>query len=330
VSDPHLTDEELLAFLLGGLEPEEQTRIAGLLQGDAVLAQRLDRLRARIEPLRESDEHFEPAGDLVNRTLDAIPELVSTSPAAGEIDPKAQYSWGDWGVVAVAALVVFCLLFPGVVSSRELDRQNRCTYRLQRLGSALAAFADVNARHQIPSVDLDGPMSFAGSYAIRLKDLGLIDDDQLVWCPSVEGADCAFGSIPTRETIEVSNGAQLVHLQKIAGGSYAYNLGYRHDGRYETPRLMGRSQFAIMADAPASERDGRAIWIVHGGRGANVLFEDGHVQFVHSVESLPWIDNPFSNHVGKQEAGVDPNDSSLGPSHLNPVGRPTISKVRSE
>lgn len=122
---------------------------------------------------------------------------------------------------------------------------------------------------------------------------------------------------------------RLRWIQMTAGGDYTYTLGVRDEGHFSSPRFEGRSRFAVMSDAAftrvkvapaATTRNAIYRFNVssHGGRGINVLYEDGHVRFLPS-ESLDRIpDNPLINHDGLIEAGVTRDDSSLGQSWQPP------------
>jgi hypothetical protein len=61
--------------------------------------------------------------------------------------------------------------------------------------------------------------------------------------------------------------------------------------------------------------------ISHGGRGINVLYEDGRVRFLpsQSLHSIP--DHPLFNHEGRIEAGLTIDDASLAPSWQPPFIR---------
>ncbi|MCC9655669.1 hypothetical protein [Rhodopirellula halodulae] len=127
--------------------------------------------------------------------------------------------------------------------------------------------------------------------------------------------------------------ARLQWLQQTAGGHYAYTLGVRDGEQFASPRFQGRSSFAVMSDAAllrvvdmdsdedpllnkaASTSDGL---ISHGGRGINVLYEDGRVRFIPRESMNQLIDHPLVNHDGRPEAGVNIDDASLAPSWQAP------------
>jgi len=115
------------------------------------------------------------------------------------------------------------------------------------------------------------------------------------------------------------------------GGSYGYNLGYLLDGRYHSTDNLQRPTFALMADAPDSEsvrgesvRGNSAVpaqlsSLNHGRRGQNVLFEDGHVEFLKGCNAEGCPDNIFLNDRGQPTAGVHRDDAVIGPSHAHPL-----------
>jgi hypothetical protein len=82
---------------------------------------------------------------------------------------------------------------------------------------------------------------------------------------------------------------------------------------------LGRSHFAIVSDAPVPGLE-RGVTANHGGRGANVLFEDMHVGYVivrRPTHQTDW-DDAFRNDHGLVEAGLHPDDSVIGPSLAAP------------
>ena len=191
-----------------------------------------------------------------------------------------------------------------------------CDKQLTTAGISLASFGDITSRRQLPAVDPDGRMAFAGVYAVRLNDIGLLDGGKSFWCPSLTNNDSIF-FVPTSYQLREAKAKELKLWQQLAGGSYAYSLGYMVDGRYEPAETKGRSDFAILADAPLV-RGNRNVWLVHAGRGLNILYDDGHTAFIRIDEQFALPDHPFFNKKGDREAGVDPFDSSLGPSSQPP------------
>ena len=57
----------------------------------------------------------------------------------------------------------------------------------------------------------------------------------------------------------------------------------------------------------------------HGGRGQNVLFEDGRCFFVTDMRVVPGGDDPWRNDDGFAEAGTAVDDSVVLPSGMRPI-----------
>jgi hypothetical protein len=154
-------------------------------------------------------------------------------------------------------------------------------------------------------------------YAPILQELFLLNDARHVICPeSALIQNVSQFRIPRTAEIDAADRDQIMLLQKMAGGTYAYSLGFIQNGRHCPPRNLGRPYFVLMADAPALET-GRIS--VHGN-GLNVLCEDGHVRFICNWPNDPDVirDNPFCNRQGIIEAGKDSDDAVVAPSYFPP------------
>ena len=345
--------EDLLGFLLGALEPHEMRRVAELLRTDPLARAELARIEKSLRPLEESNEPVEPPPvDLVARTMAALPSLPtedelleseSSSPTLAPmhsgIEPRSDsgLSWMDWVSGSVAAAVLLGLLLPALAQGRFESRKIACSDQLRRLGIDFTRFVTRNQQARLPEVSQQGPEAFAGVYAVRLHEQGLLEDPSIRWCPSLELPEfldlesseqssaetqlIGLNELVTSDQLHRVSAPQLKQLQRWLGGHYAYSLGVIEQDRYSSPRFEARSSFAVMSDAPmATILDGviRSDQVGHGGIGINVLFEDGRVQFMQlrSLDSLP--DHPLLNHEGKAEAGVNVDDASLAPSWRGP------------
>jgi len=119
------------------------------------------------------------------------------------------------------------------------------------------------------------------------------------------------------EELESVPDEQLEQVRGTMGGSYGYNLGYIRNGRYYPTKDRNRTYFALMADAPGSLPGSPSLH--HGGRGQNVLFEDGRVIFIRSSRPYVGADDIYSNDNGRVAAGVHLDDSVIGPSSARPI-----------
>lgn len=361
----------------------------------------------------ESDEVEMPPADLVSRTLAALPPLpparesnqlnddaaldqplaeslqwqengsmdlpqVSLSPSTESSDAH-RLGLRDWFASVAAACVVVAITIPSLVEGRFLARKQACQDNLRELGIAMTQFVNRNAEQRLPSIAADGYQAFAGMYAPRLREAGLLSDDQTTLCPSLERDQFwpsdqpsaisqhtaisqhigARSPNPTpqfdvvtlavldevgRELIAINRSAdhnaelnmrmqlaieRLRWMQTTAGGHYAYTLGVRDGDYFASPRYQGRSAFAVMSDAAIIQNGMRyqnketvsPTLISHGGRGINVLYEDGRVGFLPSQSLSRIPDNPLFNHEGRTEAGLTIDDASLAPSWQPPFIR---------
>ena len=324
--------EQLLGFLLDALDDVEREEFERQLQHDPQLQLELESLQSTLEPLAESYEEHEPPPTLAERTCALVTghanaERVTLarpgfSAAAASGVAGSRFSLADMFVAAGIFLAAAMLFFPVILNSRHLARQTHCQNNLSHLGLALANYSDKDPGGFYPCVPTEGKFSFAGIYAPILRDSGYLQDPTWILCPSSSLAQDPGGfRIPSLAELDRANRITIVVFRRVAGGSYGFNLGFVVDGRHHWPRNKGRTHFALMADAPnPAWRDLRSL--NHGGRGQNLLFDDGHVRFVVECVGEGYLDHPFQNHFGRPEAGVDENDSVIGSSFRSPFLQP--------
>lgn len=383
-----VSDEDLVGFALGALEPAEHARVAAALQVNPILRERLAEIRAALTPLDEifEDDTSPPLG-LTELTMARIaqepfPERSIESAALSSEnktkvdrirssnggfefeDAKSGFRFWDSLALSASFLLIAGLFFPALLNGRSHARRVECAYNLSSLASLLTQYASLAADGRIPEVPKNGYRSFAGIYAVQLNDAYLLDDSKQLWCPSMVSfsPDCQL-SLPSDERLRSSTNSEMALFRSWVGGSYAYNLGVVDGRRLKAPRYLGRTQFAWLGDAPTitgpdntplfsrihesyvnsdaksaamtssqwwtivgniepdcdeGRCNGRMTWLSHEGRGFNIVFEDGHVAFISLRGISPEGLAPYLNHAGSLEAGVEPNDSALGPSPFSP------------
>ncbi len=281
---------------------------------------------------------------------DVLPALRPASARSSSL----AFRWADLLAVAAATAAIFALLIPSIARGRYEARKITCQDHLRQLGTAITQYVLLNGKGELPQLAEAGPEAFSGMYAVRLFDCGLLDRGDNRWCPaldlpsedlvrlalrtdstgsSLRGLYAGMtGELPhrlitrrdLRRALDSGRVDWLKAIQRIAGGHYAYNLGVVDGDRYVSPRYEGRSTFVILGDAPiggAQSADGvdvsRLKW-GHGDDGANLLFEDGSVRYLNVNAMLEMPDHPYINSRGSIEAGVNIDDSVLGPSWLGP------------
>ncbi|MEM6692055.1 MAG: hypothetical protein AAF664_21685 [Planctomycetota bacterium] len=330
-------DVDLIGYLLGSLDAHEMRVIEERLAQDSELRRELAELEQKLDQVLPEPRaaEFPPAG-LLNSTLDFIDqhesEIANIEPAGQpvvspsmtpEIRPSATpgWRWLDVGMLALATAGVLAILLPSLLQWRSMARRVACQDQLRQLGVAIFQYASADTRGEVPAVSSSGPEAFAGVYAVRLAGAGVLDSNLQRWCPSldvnVESVNTPFtlvNRVPTLDQLRGASADELKRYHRRVGGHYAYNLGVMQNEERLTPRLEGRSSFAVLADHP----DVSSYAAPHDGSGINVLFEDGHVGFIAS-EALDVVpDNPLQNHLGHVEAGVHLDDAALGASWRAP------------
>jgi hypothetical protein len=328
--------EHLLGYLLGALEPAEMAAVERELDNDPRLRKDLAAMEAAMFPLgfpeREDDaSQEEPPTGLAARTCefvedaqaDVIPKPMPASVATmSDVRPvdRRRVRWADVIMTASICLAAVSLLFPAIWTMRQREQITMCQNNLQHLGISLASYAGRNPSGTIPYIPTSGNQSFAGFYAVSLLEAGQLEEASWLVCPSSELAEQmnAF-RIPTRAEIDRASGETLVRLQRLAGGSLGYNIGFIEDGEYRAPRHEGRAHYLLMSDAPATFPDRQSN--NHGRRGQNILCEDGSCRFVRNP-CKDLCDDPYLNRAGFVAAGNDCTDIVLGESLARP--RPAI------
>ncbi len=345
------SQEDLLGYVLGAMDAQEQRNIQQVLDRNPQSEDELLEIKNSLLPLDYLDGGGTRPG-LARRTVERIAALQRDSeipsvpsgshfaliasesthvPNKEEVNEDqlvmlpSDRSLGAgscasaWSLpnmlVAAAALAVFAgLMFPALSYSRYQARLVSCENNLQQIGRAFLKFSDMNCGVFIP-IPSEGKLAASGCFGPILKQSGLLEDDSLLACAGV--ADDTPVHIPTVEQLEAADGHELTRLQKLMGGHFGYSMGYQENGAYRVPQNSGRTNVVLLADAPSNTLPGRRS-SNHGSRGQNCLFEDGRVQFVsgHSVGR----DAIYENDYGIVAPGSHSGDSVIAPSHLSPLG----------
>lgn len=337
--------EELLGYLLNALEPFERAHAEEELATNPQSQRELAILSRGLEPLAAGRGDYEPPRGLAERTCEFVlsrdqvelpqharsPRRSHSSasysggplmhPAIEPAAPRSHWSVADF-VVAVGILVAATMVFlPAVNHSRYMARLTSCSENLRELGLALSQYSSLH-QETFPELPTSGPLATPGAYAARLHEVGLLSNPRKVLCPASDLAEHAGEfHIPSIAEVKAADGEQLAKLQNTMGGSYGYNLGYLSDRGYEPTRNLHRSNFALMADAPRTGKNGRPAG-PHGALGRNVLFEDGNVRFMTTSTARGHEDNIYLNDRGRIAPGLHRDDAVIAPSWVKPFAAP--------
>ena len=349
--------EDLLGYLLGALDEPERADVQAALEVDPELAAECARLEQIIAPLAEDEAWIDPPGRLAERTIafvEAAAEKQQTKPdisgnyvrrqmalealvaerslkqpdanvtpaltpvGESEIAGPRRWTIAD-AVVALSICIVAAMLFiPAIAHSRRQAAISQCQDKLHHLSTALFSYSDHHGH--FPFVPASGNLGVAGIYAPILKETNRVKDDTDFVCPSSTLAENVNEFVvPSTAQLERQSGKQLQASHRTMGGSFGYAFGYNEDGRgYRANVNHHRERFALLADAPSLHLKDRQS-ANHGGRGQNVLFEDGHVEYLKHCRPSEAADNVYLSDRGYVEAGRHWNDAVIGNSWARPV-----------
>ena len=318
----------LVCYLLGELSDPERETLEAKLAVDSRLRDELERLRQCMMPeATPADCSHAPPRNLLDRTVKCVSDSQAGDEELHFVEPPAgrcNFSLVD-GIVAVGVVfAISMLLLPALRESRDISRRNACQNNLRQLGFA---FIDYAGEHEgvFPQANLN---QNAGIYAVKLADGGYIDRQQLMHfliCPASAEADAINKGtlvlqIPRYE--RVADGAANLPTQVRAtmGGSYACRVGYIDGKVYVSIYNRGNCRSPLLSDAPSLENLA-ASSPHHGGCGQNVLFEDGHVEYVVGYLIPAWEDHMFLNYDRQAAAGKGSRDVVMGRSEIVPAVR---------
>lgn len=315
--------EDLLGYLLGALDVDEQETIKRQIDCDPNLQQQLTQLQTRLAPLEASRMQYEPPAGLAARTcqamidagVDASPQPLPMSPATDA--PSSTHRWTLLDVVVAMGMCVAaaCLFLPPIAGSRYRAQLTQCQSNLRHIGQAMSEFSE-RFDGYFPQIPAAGNWSAAGFVAPRLKETGLIRDDRYFLCPGSElNNQRQTFIIPMPEEIRKASGVKLLVMRSKMGGSYGYNMGYVSHGRLQPIRDQGRSRFALISDAPVLHPT-KGFTANHGGNTFNTLFEDGSVRKLTSP--IVGADHIFRSERGMIEPGMHQNDAVVAHSSSRP------------
>jgi hypothetical protein len=321
--------DHLIGFLLDALEPAEHEQVEAQLRRDPQLQRDLELLARSLLPLASDRAHFDPPMGLAHRTCLFVTEQaapVSVPITAPEYVPP-RWSFTDMLVAAGIFIAAALLFFPAMSQSQFAARVTGCQNNLRQLGMAMNTYSMMHGGF-FPDVPRDGQLAAAGVVAVRLREMGMLDDPQVVLCPGSEMADERDYRMPTFSEMRRAAGPQLIVLHRKAGGSLGYNVGFMANGKYQSAKNRHRARYAIVADAPSPEPPYQSY--NHGGCGQNVLFEDQHVQYLTTCRAHGCRDDFYTNDNGVVGLGLHENDAVLVPSDARPQLESMLIDIRKE
>jgi hypothetical protein len=324
-------EENLIGYLLQALDAEEQREVEKYLREHPEAQKRLDQLRNRLDVLaRDADEGDAPAGLWV-KTLGRVAEhkcraaLPAVPPAAARSGAGGRPTWWRRADVIVAAALLVLVGGLGAIWLADIHRGRHvieCANNLHRFDQALEAYADTH-NGQYPWVGAEAPKNFAGSFVPALNEARAMPPGLSVSCPGDPPRPPSAVTFAELGQMSREEPEKFKTATRDLAGCYAYSLGYRDPGGaglYGMTRSMD-GHLPLMADAPSCDsgkdvRPGNST--NHGGRGQNVLFIGGQVEF-RTTRALGTDDDIYLNAEHKLAAGYGPQDAVLGRSDAAPM-----------
>jgi prepilin-type processing-associated H-X9-DG protein len=325
--------DHLLGYLLKALEPGEREAVDRRLAVDSQLQRELAALERRLAPLQADRDWYDPPAGLAQRTCELVardlegdtwttPAQQAAPPAltrAAPLEPApGRWTLADLMVAAGVFLAASALFFPALSRSQQNAHLAGCQNNLRQVGLGLDKYSQAN-RQRFPSIATEGNLSAAGIYAVKLLDGRYVDRPQVFVCPgsAAEELPRPFRVPSLDELQRLRDEAQLAILKRRMGGTYGYNLGYLLNGKYTAPQNLGRTHYALVADAP--RLSGTKLQSANHGGGQNVLFEDGHVRYLTDCSVEECGDEIYLNEQGLVGPGLHVNDAVIGASAARPV-----------
>lgn len=247
-------------------------------------------------------DHLERATECVGRKRFNLPEVIA---------------------IGVAATFLGALILPAIEASREAARRDQCAFNMAGIGQALQLYS-VNHGH-FPQIGLT---QNAGHFAYLLAEEGDLTREALqksLVCPSstlsqlIADGDLKI-VIPKRDRLEAASADQLLEIQRLMAGSYAYRIGYFRGRDFIPFGGNGGCRSAILADSPSLTNVSEVVSRHHGKCGQNVLFEGGNVLFVTGCWAPDDVDHLYLNDDSQLAAGSNSSDIVLAPSDVTPLG----------
>ena len=315
-------DEHLVGYLLNNLDQAAQQRVEGQLRNDPQARRRLELLRRMLAPLEE-DRHIQPPPDLAIKTLARVAEhlcreLPKLPRPVSRTAPAPARSWRRVDVLVAASLLfgVVTLSFPLISRWRHNHAIVECQKNLGDFYLALASYRDIHKA--APNfADNPPPRNVAGMIAPILHDAKVLPDTVSICCPAIKGA------VPCAVTLAKIGSLTPEEFQQEAPRllpCYAFSLGYRENGVYYCPMDplpdIPSARVPLMADRPPLTGMGNSP--NHGGQGQNVLFQDGHVEYILGRKIGTDGDDIYLNRYMKVAAGIGCADAVLGSSAAQP------------
>ncbi|MBN2218290.1 MAG: hypothetical protein JW719_13020 [Pirellulales bacterium] len=284
------THQQLLGHLLGALDDDEQAWMDERLDRDDSCRQALSHWRRRLSPLEALRPDFDPPPGLTERTCRMVaaygPPPARTAEAHRALgsdrtvpaSSSSSFGWHDVVALGVLLLAAVALLFPAIDDSRFQSGVTFCQDNLRRLGVAISQYGHRHGE-DIDRFANNGRLTAAGIVAADVIDAAPLANQHL--CPKAwlasQGASCNL-SPSDRQGVAPPIPGTSVPGHFFACPSNDWSGDWR-DGTTDGSGDRLPAIMAMFADDPSVELPGRRP-CGHRGRGRNLFFRDGRINFI--------------------------------------------------
>ena len=199
-------------------------------------------------------------------------------------------------VIAIIGILAGILL-PVLSRARESARKTQCMSNVKQIGMGLIMYANENSE-TIPSSTASNP---AMASLNMLYDT-YISDNKVFNCPSDTSVTAA------------TNAGMSVYT---SGGSQAFTQTQSSYGYDRSHTQADDADVALAADRPPATPSATASTANHNSRGQNIVYVDGHVEFVNSPLA-GWYssdgttrDNIYLNTAGSAAVSTGGTDTAI-------------------
>jgi prepilin-type N-terminal cleavage/methylation domain-containing protein/prepilin-type processing-associated H-X9-DG protein len=197
-------------------------------------------------------------------------------------------------VIAIIGILAGILL-PVLSRARESARKTQCMSNIKQIGMGLIMYANENSE-AFPSSTASNP----AMASLNLLFDTYVSDNKVFNCPSDTTVTAA-----TNAGMSVSTGTESFDSDE---SSYGYD---------RTHTMADDADVALAADRPPASPDATTSTANHNARGQNVVYVDGHVEFVLSPLA-GWFfsdgttrDNIYLNAAGAAAVSSGGTDTAI-------------------
>ncbi len=200
-------------------------------------------------------------------------------------------------VIGIIGLLAGILL-PVLSRAKESARRTQCASNIRQIGFGLILYANEN--EEVFPQDTTTVVERPAMRSLNLLFNTYVSDNKIFRCPS------------DTTVTKVTNAGMSISTANDAFGQTECSYGYDY-----THTQSDDAGVALASDRPPADSSAEANSPNHNGRGQNVVYIDGHVEFVNSPLA-GWYeadgvtrDNIFLNTAGAAAVSSGGSDTSI-------------------